>query len=107
MSLDQHMLTVGAREFVTFYDARRRDSVASVPIAKFGYRREFHTAGNIAARSLAMRGCLLSVGLSTSGGVIFLDKRKLSTCITEPRDRSGATRSKFACAMSACATSAR
>jgi hypothetical protein len=103
--LDQNMFSIGAREFVTFYDARRKDSVASTPIAKMGYTHEFPTNGSIAARSLAVKGCLLSVGLSTGGGVMFLDKRKLSSCVMEAGERVGPARSKFAAAMAECASS--
>jgi hypothetical protein len=107
LNVEQSMLSVGARDYVTFYDTRRRDSVASVPIAKVGYSQEFPAhGGSIAARSLAVRGCLLSVGLSTGGGVMFFDKRKLATCVGEAGPQgAAAARSKFACAMGACATS--
>ena len=105
VSLDHHMIAVGAREFVTFYDARRRDSVASVPIAKVGYANAFPQHSSLAARSLAVRGCLVSVGLSSAGGVIFLDKRKMTTCLHEAGwPESAAARSKYTAAMSACMT---
>lgn len=109
MLLDHNMLAVGARNYVSLYDPRRKDSVASVPLAKIGYHGSFPppntSSGAIAARSLGTRGCLLSVGLSTSGALLFLDRRKLSTCIAEAQEQSDAARSKFATAMSACAQS--
>jgi hypothetical protein len=63
------------------YDTRRKSSVAQVPIAKMGYSEQMHHYPTCAARSLSSKGCLLSVGLSTGGAIMFLDKRKLSSCV--------------------------
>ena len=104
MLLDQNMLSIGARECVTFYDARQRDCIASAPLAKIGYGHSFPHPAPIAARSLAVRGCLLSIGLSTGGGVMFIDKRKMSSCVTQSQS-SQRSRAKYSTVMAACSTS--
>ena len=104
--LHHNMLVVGARDCMTLYDPRRKAAVASTPLARIGYDRSFTALNNIAARSLALNGCLLSVGLSSGGGVLFFDKRKMGTCVTLPGERSTAARGKFARAMHACTSHA-
>lgn len=100
--LHHNMLVVGARDCMTIYDPRRKAAVASTPLARIGYDRSFTAHNNIAARSLALNGCLLSVGLSSGGGVLFFDKRKMGTCVAPPGERSTAARGKYARAMHAC-----
>jgi hypothetical protein len=109
--LDHNMLCVGARDCVTIYDPRRSDQVIRTPLAKLGYSNSSRLDSrpafpvSTAARSLALKGCLLSVGLSTGGGVIFYDTRKLSTCLSSAGERTTPSRRTFAQAMNACVSS--
>ena len=105
MLLDHNMLAIGARDYVTFYDARQQDSIACAPLAKVGYDATMLHHGPIAARSLASRGNLFSVGLSTGGGVMFLDKRKMSTCVPAPVQRGRAKHTAAMAAIAACTSS--
>jgi hypothetical protein len=85
MLLSENMLMAGAKEYLTIYDPRRPAPVLSLPVAKLGYSRAFHVyPQTVAARSLAVNGCLLSVGLSTTGAVMCLDKRMLTSGSVAP-----------------------
>jgi hypothetical protein len=111
--LDHHMLCVGARDCVTIYDPRRSDAVLRTPLARLGYSHHDPQSpsprptfpANTAARSLALKGCLLSVGLSTGGGVLFYDTRKLATCLCVAGERTTPSRRAFSQAMAACVNS--
>lgn len=111
MLLDHQMLAVGARHFVSLYDPRRKDAVASVPLAKIGYHGGFPppntSSGAIAARSVGTQGCLLSVGLSSSGALLFLDKRKLGPCVAEVHERWCGTCTQPVSAVAECALRAQ
>ena len=112
MLLSENMLMAGAKEYMTIYDPRRPAPILSVPVAKLGYSHAFHVyPQTVAARSLAVNGCLLSVGLSTTGAVMCLDKRMLTAGSVLPAAVEAskgcpppATVKRSAAALAACVT---